>query len=149
MTAKSDFTEPEWKTVLEGPPTAGMIVLFAQKGGTFRETIAMGKAYAEARKQHGESELLDEIVSAKPEVEHSRHSSTEEFKQHGLEQLRRAIALLEQKATPQEIEDYRGFVLMLADRVAGAHREDGVDVSPAEQAAISEIQAALGKADAG
>jgi hypothetical protein len=27
----------------------------------------MGKAYVEAREQHGKSELLDEIVAAKPE----------------------------------------------------------------------------------
>ena len=66
MTTKAAFSPEEWKLVLEGPPTAGMIVLTAAHGGTFRETIAMSKAYAEARAEHGESELLDEIVSAKP-----------------------------------------------------------------------------------
>ncbi|MGZ6662921.1 MAG: hypothetical protein ACXVHL_36995, partial [Solirubrobacteraceae bacterium] len=84
MTGKSDFTEPEWKTVLEGPPTAGMIVLLAQRGGTFREMVAIGKAYAEARQQHGASELLDEIVAAKPEVDRARVGSLEELKAHGL-----------------------------------------------------------------
>ena len=69
MTRKADFTEEEWDIVLEGPTSAGMIVTTAERGGTFREAISMGKAYAEARKQHGESELLDEIVSAKPEVD--------------------------------------------------------------------------------
>lgn len=149
MTAKSDFTEQEWKTVLEGPPTAGMIVLLAQRGGTFRETFAMGKAYAEARQQHGESELLDEIVSAKPEVDRAKHGSLEEFKDSGLEHLRQAIGLLEQRATPQEIDDYRRFVRGLAEEVARAHREDGVDVSPPERAAIAEIGAALGMAGPG
>ena len=67
MTAKADFSEQDWSTVLEGPPSAGMIVLTAAHGGTFKETFAIGKAYAEARQRHGESELLDEIVSAKPE----------------------------------------------------------------------------------
>lgn len=148
MTAKADFTEPEWKTVLEGPPTAGMIVVFAQRGGTFRETLAMGKAYAEARQQHGASELLDAIVSAKPEVDHSRFKSLEEFEAHGLDALREALAVLQQKATPQELDDYRRFVVALAERVASAHREGGVDVSPAEQAAIDKIQAALGTAEA-
>ena len=62
MTGKTDFTEEEWQLVLKGPPSAGMIVVTAQRGGTFRETIAIGKAYVEARQQHGESELLDEIV---------------------------------------------------------------------------------------
>ena len=62
MTGKADFTQEEWKVVLEGPPSAGMIVLTAQRGGTIRESVAMARAYAEARQQHGESQLLDEIV---------------------------------------------------------------------------------------
>src|SRR6266545_4149429 len=134
MTAKVDFTPEEWQVVLEGPPSAGMIVVTAQRGGTFRETIAMAKAYVEARKQHGESELLDEIVSAKPEIDHTRYHSAEELKQHGLQHLRDAVELLERKATPEELEDYKRFVLNLADRVANAHREGGENVSPAERA---------------
>jgi len=67
MTAKADFTDEEWDLLLEAPPSAGMIVVTAQRGGSLRETIAMAKAYVEARQQHGESELLDDIVSAKPE----------------------------------------------------------------------------------
>ena len=66
MTNKASFSPEEWKVVLEGPPAAGLMVITAAHGGTFRETIAMSKAYAEARAEHGESELLDEIVSAKP-----------------------------------------------------------------------------------
>jgi len=74
MSGKADFTAEEWQVVLEGPPSAGMIVVTAQRGGTLRETIAIAKSYLEARKQHGESQLLDEIVSAKPEMDHTRLS---------------------------------------------------------------------------
>ena len=144
MTEKTSFTPEEWKLVLEGPPSAGMIVVTAQRGGSFRESIAMAKAYVEARQHHGGSELLDEIVAAKPERDHTRYHSFEELKTAGLKHLRDAVALLEQKATPQEVEDYKGFVLTLADKVANAHREHGVSVSEAEQAAIGEIADALG-----
>jgi hypothetical protein len=144
MTGKAAFTEEEWHTVLEGPPSAGMIVVTAQRGGSFRETIAMAKAYTEARKHHGESELVDEIVSAKPEHDHTRYHSADELKAAGLQHLRDAVAVLEQKATPAEVDGYRQFVLTLADRVANAHREDGKNVSDAEQAALDEITAALG-----
>jgi hypothetical protein len=44
MTSKSDFSAEEWQLILEAPPSAGMIVVTAQRGGTFRETIAMAKA---------------------------------------------------------------------------------------------------------
>ena len=48
----------------------------------------MAKAYVEARKQHGESELLDEIVAAKPERDHTHYHSPDELKQSGLKHLR-------------------------------------------------------------
>src|SRR5438874_8300831 len=101
MTGKADFAEQEWQLVLQGPPSAGMIVVTAQRGGTFRETLAIAKAYVEARKHHGESELLDEIVSAKPEIDHTRYHSTEELKDRGLQHLRDAVELIERKATPE------------------------------------------------
>src|SRR4051794_34838697 len=109
MTGKADFTQEEWELVLEGPPGAGAIVVMAERGGMFRESFSMAKAYTEARKQHGESELLDDVVSAKPKVDRSRHSSFDELKDHGLGQLRDAVGLLEAKATPQEVEDYKRF----------------------------------------
>jgi hypothetical protein len=146
MTGKSDFTDEEWKTVLEGPPSAGMIVAASSRGGTFRESFAIAKAYVEARKEHGQSELLDEIESAKPEIDHHRFHSFDELKSTGLQHLRDAVAVLESKATADDVAAYRRFVLSVADRVAKAHREDGADVSGPEQAAIDEISAAMGTA---
>jgi hypothetical protein len=101
VTSKTSFTESEWEQVLSGPPMAGMIVATADHGGMMRETFAMTKAYGEARKQHGKSELLDEIVSAKPERDHTRFHSYDELKRH---------------ATADEVDDYRRFVLTLARR---------------------------------
>ncbi len=144
MTTKAAFSPEEWKVVLEGPPTAGMIVITAARGGMFRETVAMSKAYAEAHAQHGGSELLDEIVAAKPEVDHTRYHSAEELRDSGLGHLRDAVALLESKAAAEELDDYRRFVLTLADKVAAAHREHGQSMSPAEAEAIEQITAALG-----
>jgi len=144
MTTKSAFSPEEWKAVLEGPPAAGMIVITAARGGMFRETVAMSKAYAEARTEHGDSELLDEIVAAKPQVDHTRYHSAEELRDHGLRHLRDAVTLVDSKATTQERDDYRRFVLTLADKVAAAHKEAGQSVSPAEAEAIQQITAALG-----
>src|SRR5437879_6265098 len=123
-----------------------MIVVTAQRGGTIRETIAMAKAYGEARRQHGESELLDEIVSTKPEIDHTRYHTAEELKEGGLQHLHDAVEVLERKATPQELEEYRRFVLNLTEKVATAHREGEENISPAEQTAIQEIATTLGAA---
>jgi hypothetical protein len=151
MTTKADFTAEDWKLVLEGPPSAGMLVITAQRGGTLRETITMAKSYAEARQLHGQSELLDEIVAAKPVVDHTRYATLEELHERSVGHLRDAVALLESKATPQELEDYKRFIVNLAEKVAAAHREGGRDatlVSDAERAAIDSISAALGGSSA-
>jgi hypothetical protein len=149
LTGKADFTDEEWETVLKGPPSAGMIVIRAQRGGTVRESFSMAKAYAEARQQHGDSELLDEIAATKPEIDHTRYHSAEELRDAGLQHLREAVGLLDEKARPEEVDEYKRFVLALANRVAEARKEgflglSGERVSEAEQAAVAEIAQALG-----
>ena len=146
MTTHADFTEEEWETVLEGPTSAGMIVTTAHRGGTFREVFAMAKAYAEARQEHGTSELLDEIVAHKPETDRTRSHSKEEMREHYLQQIRDAVALVTAKATAAELGDYRLFVVSLAKKVAQAKKEKGSEdgISTAEAAAIGEIETALG-----
>ncbi|HKH23102.1 MAG TPA: hypothetical protein VKA88_05730 [Solirubrobacterales bacterium] len=149
MTGKADFTDEEWKQVLEGPTSAGLIVIASDRGGSIRETFSMAKAYNEARQQHGESELLDEIVAAKPEMDRTRAHSPDELKQHALQNLREAVELLKAKASEEEVAEYRKFVLGLAERVAEARKEgflglSGERVSDDERAAIAEIESALG-----
>jgi hypothetical protein len=146
MTGMADFTPQEWDQVLEGPTSAGLIVITADRGGTVRETFSMAKAYAEARQHHGQSELLDAIVAAKPELDRTRAGSLDELKTRNLAHIRDAVALVKGKASPQELDEYRRFLLGLAETVAAAHREGGRDgdpVSDAERTAITEITDAL------
>jgi hypothetical protein len=144
MTGKTEFTLEEWELVLVGPPSAGLIVVTAQRGGVFSETFAIGKAYTEARRLHGQSQLLDEIVGARYDRRHARYRTAAEMKRAGLQNLRDAVALLEQKAAPEDVTAYKRFILTVVDKVAIAHRDGDTDVSPAEQAAIDEIATALG-----
>jgi len=148
VTAKADFSEEEWKQVLEAPPSAGLIVIGSDRGGSVRESFSMAKAYTDARREHGESELLDEIVNAKPEMDRTRFKTPEELKQHSLQNIRDAITLLKEKATDEEVEQYRKFVIDLSNRVAEARKEgfmglSGERVSDAERSAIEEINSAL------
>ena len=148
MTTKAAFSPSEWQLVLEGPPTAGLLVITASHGGTIRETIAMSKAYAEARAQHGESELLDEIVAERPRMVRGEKVHTpEELRERGLDCLAQAATLLTDKATVEERDDYQHFVLAVANKVAAAHREGGKQISPPEEQAIQDITTALGVKD--
>jgi hypothetical protein len=143
MTGKADFTEEEWELVREGPPAAGIVAVSASKGGSFRESWAIAKVYAEARKEHGASQLLDDLVADKPKT--TRYGSAEEAESQGLKRLGEAVALLEQKASPGEVSGYKHFTLEVAGRAAEAHKEKGemASVSTAEREAIEKIAASL------
>ena len=126
-----------------------MHVIVSDRGGAVRETMQMARAYTEYRKNAGSSQLLDEIVSAKPEMDKERAPSKDEMEVNQLQNLRDAVELIEQKATSEELHAYREFVIGLAEKVAEARKEgfmglSGDRVSGEEQTAINEIREALG-----
>jgi len=143
MTTKSDFTPEEWKMVQEGPVTAGMVVLAAESGGTFRETFALAGAFNDARRNHGESELLDELVASKPQFDRHRYGSPQELHDEGLKAIGEASALVRAKADAADAAAYDDFVVTAATAVANAHKEHGQAVSAKEQAALEEVRAQL------
>ena len=60
-----------------------------------------------------------------------------------LEYCRQAVALVEQKASPQDGTEYKRLLVDLARQVAGAAKEGGVSVSPAEQHLLDEMSRLL------
>ena len=150
MTSKADFNAEEWSLVVEGPPLAGLLVVSADRGGTIRESLAMAKTYTELRDQHAGTELMEAILSSRPEVDPSRYRSPEDLRAEGGERLSEAVRLLEGKATPEELEAYRQFVLDVARRAAEAHKEGGflgiggTKVSEEEWSALEHVAASIG-----
>ena len=146
MATKADFNAEEWTTIVEGPLMAGMRVVAAERGGTIRESIAIGKVYNEARQQsQGESELLDAIVASPPGIDPQRLKGGDDLAAAATERVREAIGLLTGKA-PEDADAYRQFVLSVAQAAAEAHKEGGFvgiggkPISDAEQAALDELR---------
>jgi len=150
MTTKADFNAEEWSTIVEAPLLAGLRVVAADRGGTIRESVAMGKVYQEVRQGDGESELLDEIAASPQGLDQERLRASGDLAAAASERLREAVATLEQKASPEEVEAYRRFAFSVAEAAAKAHKEGGFigiggkQVSEREQAALDEIAATLG-----
>lgn len=150
MTTKSEFNAEEWETVIDAPALAGLIVIAAERGGTIRESVHMARAYSEARKQHTESDLLGELVGSSPSPDVSELKTPEALRNTGLARIREAVALLEAKASPDELEAYRKFTLTVAQAVAEADKSGGFlgiggeRVSESESAALDQIAEALG-----
>jgi hypothetical protein len=151
MTRKADFNAEEWSKVVDGPLYAGMRVISAERGGTLRETVAMSRVYQHAREQHGEDELLDELVKSPPSIDPDRiRDAGGDLAAVTTQELRDAMAILEAKATSAEVDDYKRFVMTVAQAAASAHKEGGFlgiggkEISDAENQALDEISHALG-----
>jgi hypothetical protein len=151
VTSKSEFNAEEWQTIAEAPVFAGLRVVAAGRGGTIRESIAVAKVYTHARENQDDSELLDELVAAPPSVNTDEvRSAGSDIATVSTDRLRGALSILAGKATPEEIEDYKQFILAVAQAAAEAHKEGGFigiggkPVSEQEQAALDEIRTVLG-----
>lgn len=145
MTTKASFNAEEWAVVTTAPALTGLFVAASEPGGQLRESVALSRAYAEARgKQPGE--LLEAILTTAPSLSaQQRPTSPEEIRTLALEQLRRAVRTLDRLAQDDELVAYKRFVYALAEEVAHAHREGGFlgiggkPVSENEQRALDEI----------
>jgi len=151
MATKADFNAEEWTSVTEGPMLAGLQVVAAERGGTIRESLAVAKAYAAARKEQGASPLLDEIVATPPAMDPKRvKESGGDIKAFATEALSKAVATIDSKGSPEDGKAYKEFVLKVAEAVAGANKEGGflgfggTPISANEQAALDEIRSTLG-----
>jgi hypothetical protein len=146
---KADFNAEEWSIVAEAPLLAGARVVAAERGGTIREAFAITQVYEAARELRGESALLDELLASSPSVDLRKMRGAGDPVAASNERLRAALAVLKQKATPEDVDAYKGFVLAVVQTAAEAHREGGFagiggeEVTEREQAALDEIAALL------
>jgi hypothetical protein len=151
MTAKSEFNAEEWDRVAQAPALAALAVMVADRGGAIRESIALGKAYAEARRDGG-SDLIEQLVASPPHMDPASMGPPDQIRTHLTDRIDDAVRLVEQKATPEETDEYRRFILRVAEVVANAAKEGGVlgiggkAVSEQEQAVLDELAARLGTA---
>jgi hypothetical protein len=111
----------------------------------------LGRVYQEARGGQGTSEWLDELVKSPPSIDPNRvREAGGDISAVTTERLREAMRILEAKATQEEVDAYKTFVMTVAQTVARAHKEGGFlgiggkEVSDAENQALDEISASLG-----
>lgn len=144
MATKADFNAEEWSKLVEAPLLAGMRVSGASGGGKIREAMAVAKVYAAARKEPGDSALLDEIVASPPGI--TEAAPGDDVSAVVSSRLREALRVVDEKS-PEDSDDYRKFIVAVARAAAEAHEEGGFigiggrKISDEEAAALNEIQA--------
>jgi hypothetical protein len=135
MTTKTDFTDAEWARLERAPIVASMAITLADPGGPIeavKESMAAIKTVLEAARERGQGELVDAVAKDVAEKTQQRQSPLGDFKPRGalaggeiLDELRGVNRLLTEKATPEEADAFRQWLLTAARRVADSAKEGG------------------------
>jgi hypothetical protein len=164
MTTRDDYTNEEWKFLRAAPMLAGMYVAMASRSGpvdSMKELAAISQAMDEGMRGSTGIEILDDVFAdMKPrqgELVQTHDSvvinvkTPEQLKVATLDSCNKAARALE-KASVEEAEGYKRWIVTLTQKVAEAGKEGGflgiggVLVSKEEESAINEISSALGLA---
>ena len=163
MTTQADFTDEEWARIKRAPFVAGMGVSLADPGGPIeatKETAATLRAALPSADGGSRGELVDAITAGLQQDASEHHNPLKGFKPTGagtagveiLDELRAVNQLVTEKATPEDAEAFRQYLLDAAQAAANAAKEGGffgfhaVRVSEGEQRMLDSLREALGAA---
>jgi hypothetical protein len=156
MTSKQDFTDEEWTRIRRAPLVAGVAISLADPGGPIemaKETMATVRS---ATLPPSQEELLAAVALDIQAMTQQKQNPLGEFKPRGgqqvLEELKAVNELVTAKATPDEAEAFRRWLVAAAQAAADAGKEGGFlgfgaeRVSAGEQRMLEQVRAALGVA---
>ena len=154
MTSKQDFTDEEWTRIRRAPLVAGVAISLADPGGPIemaKETMATVRS---ATLPPSQEELLAAVALDIQAMTQQKQNPLGEFKPRGgqqvLEELKTVNELVTAKATPEEAEAFRRWLVAAAQAAADAGKEGGFmgfggeQVSAGEQRMLEQVRAALG-----
>jgi hypothetical protein len=158
MTSKADYTEQEWVRLRRAPFVAGLAISIADPGGPIelaKETIATLRATSTPPSQE---ELLVAVSQEIGSMVNQKQNPMAGFKPDSsalagkmiLDELTGVNEILIAKATPEEADAFRRWLLAAAQASADGAKEGGFLgfgaelVSQGEQRMLGELREALG-----
>ena len=134
MTTESAFTPEEWTRLERAPFVTGMAIMVAEPGGgidTMKESMATLTAITEVARFGGRGELVDELAKSiafkitggkdLAAFQPGAETTADEM----LAELRAVKGVVQAKATMQEADAFRDWLLDTASRTARAAKEGG------------------------
>jgi hypothetical protein len=167
MATRDQFTDEEWKTLLEGPAMAAAAIAAASPGGGLGEMYGMLTALRDGA-PGGNSDLVNALITThKEEVQRllrtgdiSLPTEPGEARAAAIEGTRTAAAIADLKASTgaipvAEADAYKRFLYHVAEKVAESGKEGaflglfgGVRVSEAEKQVLNKLSILLASAQA-
>jgi len=155
MGVKDTFTAEEWQMLLKLPIKIGVTLMIVAPSGPIgltKETMTLAKAPFELAQASNANALVSALAVelqaqakaiVKDEESAFKHSDPVSYKGKAVEACQSAAAALS-KASTEDAEAYRTWVLAVGQKVAEAAKDGGVLVSDQEKALLKELGEALG-----
>ena len=157
VTTKDAFPEDEWIRIRRAPFVAGMAISLADPGGPFemgRETMATVRS---ATNPPSREQLLSEIALDLQDMTQHKQNPLKDFTvakgsapgAQVLAELGAVSALVKAKASEEEYDAFRSWLVTTAEAAAAAAKEGGfmgfkaVVVSAGEQAMLEQLRSTL------
>jgi hypothetical protein len=158
MTSKQDFTDEEWARLRRAPLVAGLAISVADPGGPIEVTKETMASLRTATTPPSQEELLVAVSQDLKKLAQEKQNPMGDFKvdknvlagQQILDELRAVNEILEAKATPEEAEAFRRWMIAVAQAAADAAKEGGFlgfgaeQVSEGEKKMLEQLGNALG-----
>ena len=159
MTTKADFSEEEWATLVRSPMVAGAAITLADPGGPIevvKETSAVLK-FVTSTSSEQRDDLVGELARELRGLAEQRQNPLGDFKPRGalagkeiVDEISRANEIVSAKASPEEADAFRAWIMECAQRAADAAKEGGFmgfraeRVSQGEKDMLAQLRSALG-----
>lgn len=155
-----EYTETELKTIANAPMMVGMAISMIDLGivSTAIEAATLAKEFVGAAKKYPNNSVIQAVFNEenlksgkikpeKPQVT-SEEVKSGAFLDRAIAATSEAVAIIDDRSTPEEVQQYKQFIYDCADAVAKAAGSglfgSGTKVSEKESMALSRLQTALG-----
>jgi hypothetical protein len=161
MTSKMNFTVDEWKILADAPLAVGTAVATAVPSGmvgTVKEGMTLVNQMTNAAKRHPHNQLIQEVVPkgvSRERIDEWANIASTMMQQSeaaraaaaGVEMCQKVAMILQNKADPQEADEFKRWLLEIGEDVAKAAREGRKgesSISPQEAEMLNTMSSALG-----
>ncbi|MCH9699641.1 MAG: hypothetical protein K0U68_16205 [Gammaproteobacteria bacterium] len=146
MSIADRYTEQEFFLLSSIPSMVGSCMTFAESSGlgTVKEMFSSAQSIMAGAKQYPDNQLIEAILpnldnreEAMAEAKAYKEKSIQRMKDLGidshekmraqiLDDCRQVSTILAKKSSPQESEDYKSWIMSIAENVAMAAKEGGI-----------------------